>query len=274
MSIIIKPIDLDNKGLKNLVELFHSAFPLSKKFSIDFLQWQYLNNPRGRVIGVNAFDDGKLVSHYAVIPIAMSIYGETYQGVLSLNTATHPDYQGKGLFTKLANRTFDIARSLGYSFVVGVANGNSTYGFIKKLGFDYIGQLDMKIGMGILKHRTNCDVYRVWSEDELQWRLNNPSAKYVKSEEGIFSIRSFFVKDILTIAHNVKNINCASTPKNTIFNLYVGLGLKKPVWGYINFPNIIKRPPFNLIFRDLTHGGLPKFRKDQVLFQLIDFDVI
>ena len=55
-------------------------------------------------------------------------------------------------------------------------------------------------------------------------------------------------------------------------SLYVGLGAKLP-WSYWDVPKFIKHSPFNLVFRDLTGGTLPAMTKDNVFYQLIDFDV-
>jgi hypothetical protein len=50
------------------------------------------------------------------------------------------------------------------------------------------------------------------------------------------------------------------------------LGAKLP-WSYWNVPRFIKHSPFNLVFRDLTDGKLPVMTKENVFYQLIDFDV-
>lgn len=54
--------------------------------------------------------------------------------------------------------------------------------------------------------------------------------------------------------------------------LYVGLGASfKSI--YLKVPKFIKRSPFNLIFLDLTQGTLPIVSRDNIFFQLFDFDV-
>ena len=75
-----------------------------------------------------------------------------------------------------------------------------------------------------------------------------------------------FSTDILKTV-NIPTVNISLKPL-----LYVGLGAK-PKGFFIKVPKFIKRSPFNLIFLDLTDGNLPKMIKDNVLFQLIDFDV-
>jgi hypothetical protein len=48
---------------------------------------------------------------------------------------THPNHQGKGLFTKLAKLTYDLAKEEGIEFIFGFPNKNSYPGFIKKLNW-------------------------------------------------------------------------------------------------------------------------------------------
>ena len=58
-----------------------------------------------------------------------------------------------------------------------------------------------------------------------------------------------------------------------LFNIYVGLGVEKKGGIYFNLPKFVKRSPFNLIFKDLTAGQLPEITKDNIFFQLLDYDV-
>jgi hypothetical protein len=145
---------------------------LSKSFrgftpTVAYLNWLYFENPRGLVFGYDAYDGDKLVAHYACIPIKVNAY--THNSLLSLNTATHPDYRGRGLFRALANKTFDSASST-FANVIGVANSKSVSGFTKHLGFSSIGNLDLRIG------RLSREVAgsRIFSKEDLDWRSNCP----------------------------------------------------------------------------------------------------
>ena len=51
----------------------------------------------------NAFYNNELVAHYVTIPVVYKFNDKTLNGLLSLNTATKAEHQGKGLFTKLAS---------------------------------------------------------------------------------------------------------------------------------------------------------------------------
>jgi hypothetical protein len=135
--------------------------------SLSYLNWLYYENPRGSVCGYDAFDGDVLVAHYACIPI--KIDGYKFNSLLSLNTATHPNYQGRGLFKVLATKTFEIASST-FANVIGVANSKSVGGFVKHLGFDAIGNLELRFG-NLSRPSAGS---RIYSKEELSWRIRCP----------------------------------------------------------------------------------------------------
>lgn len=241
-----------------------------------FKKW-YIENPDGKVISFNAFHNDKMVAHYACIPIKMNIGGRIVNGIESMATVTHPDYRGKGLFKHLANLTYQFAKDEGYEFVIGVANANSTPGFIKYFNFTLVSQLDVKIGIGTNISQEKNKIYkRYWTQDTINWRINCSNNKYfLKDTSKIIGsyhkiIQTFmgtFNKDTLAICNLVKH--------KFSFKPYLYVGLGADIKGcYFKIPKFIKRSPFNLIFMDLTDDGkLPKMTKNNVFFQLIDFDV-
>lgn len=267
----------NEQSLHKLIACLKSAFPKSKKFTAEFLKWQYLDNPNGEVVSFNAWtEDGIMAAHYATIPIRMIIGGKIEKGLLSLNTATHPDHQGKGLFTKLANTTYDYAKDNGFKFVIGVANANSTHGFLKKLKFYLVSPLIVKVGVGdAYKKEVGSDKNRVFYDKEtMAWRLKCPQFKYTSNGNTIYGSidKPLFHTSVGRLPENVSREDLGLMESFDMFNLYIGIGADLGGF-YVNLPKFVKRSPFNLVFRDLTEGGLPVITKDKVFFQLIDFDV-
>lgn len=64
--------------------------------------------------------------HCVCVPETFILIEKTERTLLSLNTATYPKYQGKGLFTKLAEKTYEASVQQGFHSIHGVANANST----------------------------------------------------------------------------------------------------------------------------------------------------
>ena len=146
-----KQVIIDNQCLSECSKLLSAVFTNTTKFTNQFLEWEYKNNPNGNIVGYNAYYGDKLAAHYVTQPVRVLIEGKVRKVLLSLNTATHPEHQGKKLFTSLAEKTYELAYKEGYDFVYGVANANSTPGFINKLGFQLVAPLVARIGMGQIK---------------------------------------------------------------------------------------------------------------------------
>lgn len=268
----------DDNGLEAVAGLMKAAFPKATKYNAAYLRWQYLGNPCGRPVSFNAFaEDGTLAAHYAAIPVKMVIGGNVEEGLLSLNTATHPAHQGRRLFTTLASKTFESAAEKGYKFVVGVANANSTPGFLKHLGFYLVSPLTFKFGIGdIYKGGVPDGLARVFYDDEtLDWRLACPEFSYSARGNTIYGSRPepLFQTAVAAIPEGKSGKELGLKKPSDLFNLYIGIGANPGKGLYFNIPRFVKRSPFNLIFKDLTQGGLPKMTADGIFFQLLDFDV-
>ena len=262
-------------SLQKVVNLQNIVYEGKHTFSVNgFRQW-YLNNPMGKVISFNAFYGEELVAHYACIPYKMEIKGRAVTGLLDMATVTHPEHRGKGLFKKLAQTTYDYAKEQGFEFVLGVANANSFPGYMKYFPFTFVGQLDVKMGLGT---QIECDgekTYRVyWDKSSFDWRLNTCKANYCRKKSAILGQYNSLVQTFMGSYPDAFLDNTNAQDKHWGFRpkLYVGMGAKTKSL-YFKVPKFIKRSPFNLIFLDLTDGKLPPITKDNIFFQLFDFDV-
>ena len=126
--------------------------------------------------------DGEvLAAHYACIPTRIG----NSLGLLSLNTATHPEYRSKGLYQRLAKMTYE-RWCQEFNFVVGVANAHSSTAFVKHLGFTEIGRLNLRFGE---LHRPTVGV-RTWTASEINWRITSPRQhfKCIPTADGLFQL--------------------------------------------------------------------------------------
>lgn len=277
MDYEIKQLLFDDEdvSLQKVADLQNIVYEGKHTFNVrGFRQW-YLNNPAGKVISFNAFYGEELVAHYACIPYKMEIEGRVVMGLFDMATVTHPEHRGKGLFKKLAQTTYDYAKENGYEFVLGVANANSFPGYMKYFPFTFVGQLEVKMGLGT---KIECDgdkTFKVYRDPELfNWRLDTCKANYSRNKNALVGKYNSFVQtymgsfsEKLLDSTNAIDKHWGFRPK-----LYVGIGAKFRSL-YLKVPKFIKRSPFNLIFLDLTEGKLPKMTKENVFFQLFDFDV-
>lgn len=123
---------------QHILALFKAAF--GKDISLDFWKWRYANNPFTDNKMINMMWDGDILAgHYAVSPVDLNIEGDIVRTALSMTTMTHPSYNGKGVFTSLAEDLYKhISQNEGVEAIWGFPNLNSHYGLNTKLGWSDI----------------------------------------------------------------------------------------------------------------------------------------
>lgn len=252
---------LERAKIDEYIHLFDLAFPGNERLSRTYLEWLYLENPDGRAIGVDAYMDNELAAHYVTIPRTYRLGGIVYRALLSVNTATHPAHQRRGLFKRLANATYEAGRAENYQFVLGAANANSSHGFISSLGFAHLGQIRMVAWLNrneaAVAECLRLDVRPEW----LAWRLSRPQANYRLSRTRGGMIR-------IQIRKRGVGVTMGVVPAEQV----VGAGLVEPVHSLPWLPNFtpvfpipsssVQLPawlhpsPWNIIFRPLGSAGL------------------
>lgn len=281
------PIRLDGPTLALYGALFKACFPATDKFTPRYLEWLYVDNPDGRAVGFDAWDGARLAAHYVCIPARAWVEGREVPVLLSLNTATHPDYQGKGLFTKLAAMTFDAGAAQGFDGVYGVANANSTPGFVRKLGFQLVRPLEARIGLGGLRHGPQAPAdtlsfARSWSADALRWRCANPDNPVFVKDGGAtlrFHAAASGNKLPAYAELDASSIGAGALPRTTAapalspLRLFIGLApdASSRYWNYASIPMRLRPSPLNLIYRSFAPrvAGLDPRR---IAFSFLDFD--
>lgn len=275
------PVRWDKEALAAYRELFFTSFSPQSKFETRALEWLYAKNPDGHVIGFDAILEGQLAAHYACIPTTVEINGVQEKALLSLNTATHPTHQGKGLFTALATKTYEAAAALGFASVHGVANANSTPGFVRRLGFQLVRPLDAMVGIGRLKlDADTCSretlFRRCWSPAALQWRCANPAnAVALRQSQGWTQLRARGPSRLVSAYAELPITGAvpSGTHAPGVANLFLGLvpsGAGR-FRSYAHIPRRLRPSPLNLIFRDLT-GRNRVLDPERVFFSFLDFD--
>lgn len=270
--------------LRALVNLQNTVYSGKHAFNEDSFRFWYLENPIGKVISFNAWDGEEMVAHYACVPVEMKINERVVCGLLDMATVTHPSHRGKGLFKTLAKITYDYASKNGYEYVIGVANDNSYPGYIKYFPFTDVGPLDVKIGLGReIKPESNKVFMGYWNELSIAWRGNYQRYSYWKDclysslSKGHFKNFPFVKIYMGFIGENLlegSKVIRKRRPLCKPFTLYIGFGANMKRKLYVKAPRFLHPSEFHLIFLDLTGGKLPIMTKDNVFYQLIDFDVV
>lgn len=280
------PVRCDETAYTDYVQLFAKCFPGANKFSRDYLDWLYRCNPDGQVMGFDARDGDRLAAHYVCIPARAYVGGEEVRVLLSLNTATHPDYQGKGLFTQLAERTYAVGAAQGYDCVYGVANANSTPGFIRKLNFQLVGPLQAKVGVGSLgidfANLTALQFRRCWSTQALAWRCASPINPLIirtGRDHTTFLARALLGGTCMATAEIGGAALAAAMPMGRTggftspLRLFIGRvpAAAQRLALYADIPQQLRPSPLNLIYRSFS-GRVNTIDLDAVFLHFLDFD--
>jgi len=193
----------------HILNLFKDTF--GKPLLPEYWKWRFIDNPNKQVMIKLMWDNNRMVGHYAVSPLKMNVEGENILSALSMTTMTHPEYAGKGIFTKLAEALYtDKYQNANLKAVWGFPNNNSHYAFINKLNWVDVSPITTRsLAIEKIKNKSslNSSVVSSFSNqhiktheeltanhkiktdksiDYLTWRyLNNPVNEYT-----IFELRS------------------------------------------------------------------------------------
>jgi GNAT superfamily N-acetyltransferase len=275
-------------------DLLRATFPDPKYDDEALIRWQYVDAPEGRVVQANADEDGERLGHYAIVPQHYRRRKERLSAALSLNTAVSERARGRGLFTTLAAETYATAAKQGVQAVFGIANANSTPGFVRRLDFSTVTPITAAYldGPGFKSFYDSLDLIattgwaRDWTFETLRWRLSQPNAEY-------FAVETGDVAAIVTMTHASK------VPVVAILKLFAREGasgstsgagavsaaclkLKAPAAVYAGFnakvrmrgvpvPKRLRPSPLNLITRSLDPAH-PLDDLQLETFEFLDFD--
>lgn len=248
---------LERASINDYLSLFLQCFGADEKFKAQYLEWQYQANPHGRVIGFDAYLGDELAAHYAIIPRSYRHGTLQFSAALSLNTATHPKHQGKGLFVKLAQATYEAAARQGVQFVVGAANANSVGGFTRRLGFSELGQIRLQLGWRAPARPVaalDLSLDAKW----LAWRFSNPSRSYerIAHGDGTSTIRTWVRKAPFNICRVPTDMLDASGLAARMPQGLAVLPALAPVFGLggpagVLLPQRFQPSPWHVIWRSL-----------------------
>ncbi|MCC7015884.1 MAG: GNAT family N-acetyltransferase [Rhodospirillales bacterium] len=102
-------------------------------------RWRYLASPHGPAPGTLAVADNRAVGFYTLWPTPLKIGSASVAGAQSMDTMTHPDFRGQGIFVALARACFDLAATRGVRLLYGFPNRESFPGFVRRLEWTHAG---------------------------------------------------------------------------------------------------------------------------------------
>jgi predicted N-acetyltransferase YhbS len=104
-----------------------------------FLEWKHRENVFGPSPGWVAVADGEVVGFRTFLRWEFERQGQVVRAVRAVDTATHPDHRGRGIFSELTRRSLAELAADGVAFVFNTPNDQSRPGYLK-LGWTQVGR--------------------------------------------------------------------------------------------------------------------------------------
>jgi GNAT superfamily N-acetyltransferase len=131
--------------LPSIIRLLKASLgDVSSEKSEKYWNWKHVNNPFGASPVLIAEENGEFIGVRAFMRWDWQMGDQVYSCLRAVDTATHPDHQGKGIFKKLTLQLIDEAGKQGYDFIFNTPNTQSTPGYLK-MGWKEWGKVPLWI---------------------------------------------------------------------------------------------------------------------------------
>ncbi len=127
----------DEPALLDLVRLSLGEGTIPR--TLAYWRWKHMTNPFGSSPVLVAEADGRLVGLRAFMRWTWQSEDQAVTTVRAVDTATHPDYRGRGIFKRLTLQLRDEMADEGVALVFNTPNAQSRPGYLK-MGWHLVGK--------------------------------------------------------------------------------------------------------------------------------------
>jgi ribosomal protein S18 acetylase RimI-like enzyme len=142
-AVAIRPFAAEDET--GVLELLHEALgggPAGMR-PPEFFRWKHRSSPFGPSLLLVAEADGKLVGLRAFMRWRFVAGPAVLEAVRAVDTATHPDFQGMGIFSRLTRAALDDLEGTA-DLVFNTPNGKSGPGYLK-MGWREVGKVPVAV---------------------------------------------------------------------------------------------------------------------------------
>ena len=142
-TITIRPFDIgDEAAVLALLEQTLGGGPAGRR-PAEFFRWKHFDNPFGPSFMLLAEADGRVIGLRAFMRWRFIVDGRELSAVRAVDTATHPEYQGMGVFSRLTRAALE-ALAGQVDLVFNTPNDASRPGYLK-LGWREVGRVPVAL---------------------------------------------------------------------------------------------------------------------------------
>jgi GNAT superfamily N-acetyltransferase len=140
--IIRKATSEDIPAIVKLLQLSLGEGLIKK--TAEIWNFKHDSNPFGNSYVLLGFEGDILVGVRAFMKWRWQLGSQSYTAYRAVDTATHPDFQGKGIFKKLTLQALDAIQKEGETFVFNTPNDNSRPGYLK-MGWKIVDKIELAV---------------------------------------------------------------------------------------------------------------------------------
>jgi GNAT superfamily N-acetyltransferase len=135
--------ELEEGDVVSVLDLLRASLgepPLLRR-TPELFAWKHFDNPFGRSIAVLAEADDRIVGLRAFMRWdLLTMQGSTIRCVRAVDTATHPEYQRRGIFRRLTEEALELAVAKDVDLVFNTPNEKSGAGYLS-MGWKEVGTI-------------------------------------------------------------------------------------------------------------------------------------
>ncbi|MDT0644592.1 GNAT family N-acetyltransferase [Zunongwangia sp. F363] len=131
----------EEKDISGIIQVLKASLgETDLPVSEDVWRYKHVANPFGPSIVLVAEEANKIVGVRAFMRWQWQLQDTSYSALRAVDTATHPSFQGKGIFKKLTLKALEEAEKNGDNFVFNTPNEQSRPGYLK-MGWEQVGKV-------------------------------------------------------------------------------------------------------------------------------------
>ena len=134
--------DLDESEVLELLRGSLGEGPAGER-TPEYFRWKHLENPFGRSFMIVAEFDGRIIGFRALMRWRFRVGDRMIEAVRPVDTVTHPDHRGRGVFSMLTRTALDSLKG-EVQLVFNTPNSNSLPGYLK-LGWQLVGEIPVSV---------------------------------------------------------------------------------------------------------------------------------
>ncbi len=170
------------KDIPEIVEVLKASLGEDQlQLSEEVWRYKHINNPFGKSIVLVAIENGQIIGIRAFMRWQWQQGEKQFSALRAVDTATHPEHQGKGIFKKLTLKAVKLAGQNGDHFIFNTPNEKSRPGYLK-MGWEQVGKINIGIkpSLGFLKFKKPINDYSI-SKQISQHEIDELCHKWIKN---------------------------------------------------------------------------------------------